>query len=111
MPAVIVQEKDRPALPAGVQSGDLSGGRAIVWARCDRPARMWVDYATTGSFRDAQSVPGPAALEATDLTARVDLGELPAGQRIFYRVRFQDLADIRVFSEPVTGQFRTPPAR
>src|SRR5207249_4348565 len=39
---------------------------------------------------------------------RVDLTRLPAGQRILYRVRFEDLADARVSSEPVTGSFRTP---
>src|SRR6185295_10560211 len=53
-------------------------------------------------------VVGPAALEATDFTARVDLIDLPPGQRISYRAQFQDLADLRRFSEPVSGSFQTP---
>jgi alkaline phosphatase D len=53
---------------------------------------------------------GPAALESSDFTARTILTGLPPGQRIFYRVLFQDLADIRNWSEPQTGSFNTPPA-
>src|SRR6266550_3433616 len=41
-------------------------------------------------------------------TAPVDLTGLPAGQRIFYRVLFEDLANPKVLSAPVTGRFRTP---
>ena len=37
------------------------------------------------------------------------LGELPAGQDIFYRVRFEDLADPRIVSAPEVGKFRTAP--
>jgi alkaline phosphatase D len=70
---------------------------------------MFVEYATTERFEDARRVPGPAALEPTDFTARVVLGGLPDGQRIFYRVLFQDLADLRRWSLPATGSFRTPP--
>ena len=55
-------------------------------------------------------VPGPAALETSDFTARVMLDGLPAGQRIFYRVLFQDLSDIRSWSDTSSGSFSTPPA-
>ena len=53
---------------------------------------------------------GPAALEDSDFTARVDLEGLPAGQRIFYRALFQDLTDLRTWSAPVAGSFATPAA-
>src|SRR5262249_16861247 len=79
----------RPALPYGVQSGDVTGDRAIVWSKTDRPARLLVEYATNDAFRNARRVTGPAALAETDFTARVDLSGLPAGQDIFYRVTFQ----------------------
>lgn len=108
-PAIITADTARPQIPFGVQSGDISGNRAIVWSRSDRPARMMVEYATTESFRNAQRVTGPVALEPTDFTARTDLGELPAGQRIFYRVSFQSLENNKVFSAPVTGSFSTAP--
>jgi alkaline phosphatase D len=107
-PAIVRAERGRPTLPCGVQSGDVAGGRAIVWSRADRPARLLVEYATVESFARSRRVAGPVATPATDLTARVDLTGLPAGQRVFYRVRFEDLSDSRNASEPVTGSFVTP---
>lgn len=71
---------------------------------------MVVEYATTDRFADAIRVRGPAAFESTDFTARVVLAGLPAGQRIFYRVLFEDLADARRSSEPEPGSFATAPA-
>jgi alkaline phosphatase D len=79
----------------------------VIWSRTDRPARLNVEYATTEKFTDARTVRGPSALESTDFTARVVLADLPPGQRIFYRVRFQDLSDLRSESEPITGSFNT----
>ncbi|MBL8168034.1 MAG: alkaline phosphatase D family protein [Acidobacteria bacterium] len=108
-PAIITSAQARPLTPFGVMSGDVSADRAIVWSRTDRPARMIVEYATTESWQNAQRVVGPAALEPGDFTARVDLAGLPAGQKIFYRVSFQDLSDSKLVSEPVIGSFRTPP--
>jgi len=109
-PAVIVSEKLRPALPCGVQSGDVTPGRAVIWSRSDRPARMIVEYAASESFRDARRLIGPTASAATDFTARVDLRGLPPGEQIFYRVTFQDPTDPRVSSAPVAGRLRTAPA-
>jgi alkaline phosphatase D len=94
-------------MPQGVAAGDIAAGRAIVWSRADRAARMFVEYSTTESFRDVRRVRGPAALDTSDFTARTVLTALPAGQRIFYRVLFQDLEDIRNWSEPQGGSFNT----
>jgi alkaline phosphatase D len=110
-PAIVRQDTSRPALPQGVASGDVGDRGAIIWSRADRPARMFVEYATNERFADARRIRGPAALEVTDFTTRVTLADLPAGQRIFYRVQFQDLADLRSWSTPLAGSFRTPPAR
>jgi alkaline phosphatase D len=107
-PAVVPSDVVRPALPYGVQSGDVTGDRAIVWSKTDRPARLLVEFATNDAFRNARRITGPAALAETDFTARVDLTGLPAGQDIFYRVTFQDLVDTRVLSAPAAGRFRTP---
>jgi alkaline phosphatase D len=107
-PAFIIRDDDRPGVPGGVAAGDVTEGQAIVWSRTDRPARLLVEYSTTASFADTRRVVGPAALEDTDFTARAELIGLPAGQRISYRVRFQDLADLRRFSLPVEGSFQTP---
>jgi alkaline phosphatase D len=109
-PAIVRSDQARVTLPQGVASGDVTPGRAVIWSRADRAARMFVEYSTTERFENPRRVPGPAALESSDFTARVALSNLPAGQRIFYRVQFQDLADLRSWSEPVTGSFATPGA-
>jgi alkaline phosphatase D len=108
-PAIIVSDKIRPQIPFGAQSGDVTANRAVIWSHSDRAARMIVEYSTTESFQNARRVIGPAAIEPTDFTARVDLADLPAGQKIFYRVTFQSLDDAKVFSEPATGSFLTAP--
>jgi alkaline phosphatase D len=107
-PALMTRDAARPGVPCGVATGDVSDNRAIVWSRTDRPARLVVEYSTTPSFADSRRIVGPAALEDTDFTARVDLVGLPAGQRISYRVLFEDLAELGRFSVPVEGSFRTP---
>jgi alkaline phosphatase D len=109
-PAIITAEGARPSVEHGVTAGDVDGDRAIIWSRTDRPARLVVEYSTAGSFAEMSRVVGPAALETSDFTARVDLSGLRPGQRIFYRARFQSLQDLRVWSEPVAGTFTTPPA-
>src|SRR5687768_12809289 len=86
----------------------MDGGRAVIWSRTDRSARMFVDYATTEAFTDARRVRGPAAIETSDFTSRVVLTDLPPGQRLFYRVTYQDLGDLRTWSEPAAGSFITP---
>ena len=109
-PAAVTRDAARPTMPYGVMSGDVVGDRAIVWSRSDRSARMVVEWSTSESFAGLRRVMGPAALETTDFTARVDLHGLPADQRISYRVTFVDLADDRTVSAPLVGSFRTPPA-
>jgi alkaline phosphatase D len=105
------QSNQRPQAKWGVQIGDVAPGRALIWSRSDRPARMIVEWSTTEAFRDVRLVLGSHALEATDFTARIDLRELPADQEIFYRVFLRSLADGKTLSEPVSGRFRTAPAK
>jgi alkaline phosphatase D len=108
-PAAIKREGARPQVAQGLASGDVAHDRAIIWSRCDRPAQMVVEWAATESFVHPQRIVGPTAIEATDFTAKLDLRGLPAGQRIFYRVLFQDLRDLKTWSEPALGTFITPP--
>src|SRR5262249_58420225 len=108
-PALVTPDDARPAVDQGVSVGDVRGDRAIVWSRTDRPARMIVEWSTKESFEDVRRVVGPAALEDTGFTARLDLTGLPSGQRICYRVLFQDLSDLRTLSSPVSGCFKTGP--
>ncbi len=108
-PGVIRSDRDRPAITHGVAAGDVGGGSAVVWSRTDRPSRMIVEYATTGSFRDPRRVEGPAALPEDDFAAKVVLTGLPPGQEVTYRVTFQDLASPKSRSVPAEGRFGTPP--
>jgi alkaline phosphatase D len=109
-PALVRQDNARPSITHGTASGDVSRNRAIIWSRCDRPARMFVEWDTSESFRNPRRARGTMARDATGLTARADLSGLPAGQRIVYRVRFEDLDDSRRVSEPAEGSFLSAPA-
>lgn len=101
---------DRPIITSGVQSGDAGIDGGVVWARADRPSQMMVEVATTESFSNARALPPIASMPESDFTAKLLLENLPAGQDIFYRVRFRDLAHTAIESEPVVGRFRTAPA-
>jgi alkaline phosphatase D len=107
-PAIVRTEGVAPIVTHGVAAGDVHGGRAVVWSRADRASRLIVEYSTTEGFANPLRVVGPAALEGSDFTARVVLTDLPPGQRMFYRVVFQDLSDIRSLSQPAAGSFLTP---
>src|SRR5262245_9128889 len=72
-PAALTRDGARPGVPYGVQSGDVSGDRAVVWSATDRPARFIVEWATSDAFKNSRRVMGPAALPESDFTARVDL--------------------------------------
>lgn len=106
-PATLVSGRVRA--PYGAQVGDLAGDRAVLWSKADRAARMLVAWSTTESMADPRAAPPVSALEDSDFTAKIDLAGLPEGQRVFYEVRFLDLADLKTLSEPVRGSFRTPP--
>lgn len=110
-PALLPWMQSRPRITSGVQCGDVLADRAIIWSRVDRPARLIVDYSTKESLADARRIIGPAAIESSDFTSRVDLTGLPRGQKIFYRASFEDLENSRIMSESVTGSFNLPPTR
>ena len=101
-PAII---ESRPQIAHGVASGDVSFNSAIIWSRASRRARMLVEWATTESFQNARRVRGPWTGEDRDFTAKLELRGLPTGERIFYRVQFEDAGGAA--SEPVNGQFVT----
>lgn len=88
-------------------SGDVAGGRGVVWSRADKPARMIVEYSTSEAFENVTRIVGPHCLDVTDFTGRVQLENLPADADIFYRVIFQSATDGKTESEPVTGRLRT----
>jgi alkaline phosphatase D len=108
-PALIASESKRPKLLQGLQIGDVRRDRALIWARADRAARLCVEWADNPGFQRAQRVIGPAALDDSDFTARMELAGLPPDREIALRVSFQDL-EAGASSEPWIGQFRTAPS-
>ena len=109
--AIVGSDRERPNLSHGLQFGDPRHDRGIVWARADRPSRMWVEWSTHPRFRHSTLIRGPHALDVTDYCTRLDLRDLPAGEEIFVRVHYEGLDSPRVSSEEVTGSFRTAPQR
>src|SRR5438105_5347139 len=101
---------DRPQISGGIQSGDVSAGSAVVWARTDRPARMQVECSTVESFNTILCAASSDAMPDHDFTSKALLENLPAGQDIFYRVRFTDLAGSGIAGETTVGHFRTAPS-
>jgi len=91
----------RPIITHGVQSGDVSTGSGVIWARADRPSRMEVEWSTTEGF---SAIGGGATVDApaeTDFCAKAFMRDLPPGQTVFYRVRFRDIADANGVSERI----------
>ncbi len=105
----VLQEAAAPAMPGGVQVGDVTSTRAMLWSAADRPARMMVELSRDERFTATRLIEGPAALDDTRYTAKLDLGGLAPGEPVFYRVWFDDLARPGLRSAPVTGRFRTAP--
>src|SRR5881275_270814 len=82
---------DRPLITSGIQSGDVSADSAVIWARADRAARMQVECSAFENFKTIIGAASADALPDTDFTSRALLGGLPAGQDVFYRVRFESI--------------------
>ena len=62
-PAIITADAERPQALQGLQFGDPNNGSVIVWSRCDRPARMLVDWSYDEQFNEAYRIIGPHALD------------------------------------------------
>ncbi len=109
-PALLRAWKEDPANPAALQIGDVTAGRAIVWARSARPAAMTVKWRTTErSGSETKLIRGPALSARSDFTGRVEISGLPPGQRIFLEVALSAL-DGGGRGEPLRGHFLTPGA-
>ncbi|MBM3759368.1 MAG: alkaline phosphatase [Acidobacteria bacterium] len=110
-PAFVRAQSGRPMITHGIQSGDPSSDSVLLWARGDRPSRMWVEVATDEQFKKViYKFRGPHLLASTDFTARHVATGLPAGADLHYRVTLEDLKETNSLSEPKTGHFKTSPS-
>lgn len=110
-PAIVLAESCRPTVTHGVMSGDMLPGRAMLWSRSDRPARMILELADNPDFRQARYLTGPTALPIDDFTTKLDVTGLGDMESLHYRVRYAALGDERALSEPAVGRLRLPPTR
>ena len=70
---------------------------------------MQVECSTLESFKTIIGAASADALPDSDFTSKVLLDGLPAGQDIFYRVRFDDIGESGIAGETQVGHFRTAP--
>jgi alkaline phosphatase D len=111
MPAFLRAQSSRPRITHGIQSGDPASDSVLLWARGDRPSRMWVEVASDEKFSKVlYKFRGPHLLPGTDFTARHVATGLPSGADLHYRITLEDLTEGRAMSEPTTGHFRTAPS-
>ena len=106
-----IRRRERKNITAGVAHVNASfnntmititdaQGNAIAWSSAGmmgfKGSRKSTPYAAQVAGEDAAAHHDPpiAALPESDFTAKMLLENLPAGQEIFYRVRFRDLAHI-----------------
>jgi alkaline phosphatase D len=97
----------RPRILDGIQSGDVAGDGAVVWSRCDRAARLIVEWDTTDRFSNPRRVGGSLASRFSGGTATAALDRLPAGQTVFWRAIFEDADRPGAVSAPETGRLHT----
>jgi alkaline phosphatase D len=96
-----------PTVTHGVQIGDVGGGGALVWARCNEPARLVVEWDTTDKFEHPQGIEGPIVTPDSGLAATVRIAQLPDGQTMFVRAHFEREAG-RGASAFAYARFHTP---
>ena len=114
-PAGVALVRHRLTLPSGIASGDVTSDSAVLWARSSAPGQMRAVLRAIddggellrgrGAFE--RSLRGPRATQASDLTAKIHAGHLPANTRFALEISFED--DGGAAGEAVAGTFRTAP--
>ena len=99
----------RPAFTHGITSGDVETTRAVILARSDRPARMWVELSARPDFAKSERFEGTKAVAGSDFNAHAFPDKLLPATTYHYRVRFESLDDPGLSSPPAAGRFSTAP--
>ncbi|MFA6300693.1 MAG: alkaline phosphatase D family protein [Nocardioides sp.] len=102
LPAGVALVRPRLTLPSGVQSGDVTTGSAVLWARSSGPGRLVADVV---SGRRHRRVRGPWASGQSDLTAKIALDGLAPGREYAVELAFEHEDGHRGESQVAT--FRT----
>ena len=59
----------------GVSSGDVTDHSAVIWARVNKQAQMYIEYDNDPNFSHPKSHTGALANESTDFTTHIKLEE------------------------------------
>lgn len=94
--------RHRLTLPSGLQSGDVTTGSAVLWARADGPGRLVAEISS--GHRSWQRT-GPVAGPDSDFTAKLDLTGLAPGRDYEVDLWFEDQDGLR--GETGRARFRT----
>lgn len=114
-PSGIPLVRNRLTLPSGIATGDVTADSAVLWSRASGPGRMLAtlravdDGGATLSGRGAfeRTLRGPRATQASDFTAKIHAGHLPANTRFALEMSFED--ENGAAGETINGTFRTAP--
>ncbi|WP_255770591.1 alkaline phosphatase D family protein [Pseudarthrobacter sulfonivorans] len=114
-PSGIPLVRNRLTLPSGIATGDVTADSAVLWSRASGPGRMLAtlravdDGGAVLSGRGAfeRTLRGPCATQASDFTAKIHAGHLPANTRFALEISFED--EDGAAGETINGTFRTAP--
>ena len=60
----VLRESAAPLMPGGVQVGDVTPTRAMIWSATNRAARMMVEVSRDERFTSPRLIEGPTALDS-----------------------------------------------
>ena len=114
-PSGIPLVRNRLTLPSGIATGDVTADSAVLWSRASGPGRMLATLravdecgaALSGRGAFERTLRGPRATQASDFTAKIHAGHLPANTRFALEISFED--GDGAAGETINGTFRTAP--
>jgi alkaline phosphatase D len=114
-PSGIPLVRNRLTLPSGIATGDVTADSAVLWSRASGPGRMLATLravddggaALSGRGAFVRTLRGPRATQASDFTAKIHAGHLPANTRFALEITFED--EDGAAGETINGTFRTAP--
>lgn len=107
--------RNRLTLPSGIATGDVTSDSAVLWSRASGPGRMLATLRAvddggavlSGKGAFERTLRGPRATQASDFTAKIHAGHLPANTRFALEISFEDQDGAA--GETINGTFRTAP--
>lgn len=107
--------RNRLTLPSGISTGDVTSDSAVLWSRASGPGRMLATLRAvddggavlSGKGAFERTLRGPRATQASDFTAKIHAGHLPANTRFALEISFEDQDGAA--GETINGTFRTAP--